>query len=196
MARMPRVVVLDAPHHITQRGNARRRIFLVATPHRSDAFARALRHRHGRYAEYLNARQAASGHVWQGRCFSCPLGPWHLWAAMRYVELNPVRAGMVACPEAYPWSSALAHSSGTDRHGLLEMSTWQQWWAAQSWREFLAAGCEETDLTALRGSTHTGRPLRSEEFVKELERLLGRSLVPRPGGRPPKPSRARSQMSL
>ena len=57
----------------------------------------------------LNKRHGFSGHVWQGRFFSCPLDEAHLWAAIRYVELNPVRAGMVARAEDYKWSSAPAH---------------------------------------------------------------------------------------
>jgi putative transposase len=47
---------------------------------------------HGRYAQYLNARRGRCGHLWQNRYNSCALGPRHLWAALRYVELNPVRA--------------------------------------------------------------------------------------------------------
>ncbi len=56
---------------------------------------------HGPYAAYFNARHASSGHVWQGRYYSCPLDEPHFWAALRYTELNPVRAGMVAEPETY-----------------------------------------------------------------------------------------------
>ncbi len=76
------------------------------------------------------------------------------------------------------------------------MATWRDSWNAESWREFLAAGSEETDLTALRGSTHTGRPAGSDEFVKELERRLGGSLSPRTSGRPPKLKAELTQMSL
>jgi REP element-mobilizing transposase RayT len=71
-------------------------VHLVATPRRADALAETLRHTHGRYASYLNARKSATGHVWQGRYYSCPLDTAHLWAALRYTELNPVRAGMGA----------------------------------------------------------------------------------------------------
>src|SRR5258708_2874084 len=58
-----------------------------------------LRHTHGRYDGYLNARQGQSGHLWQGRYYSCPIDSAHLWMALRYVERNPVRERMVALPE-------------------------------------------------------------------------------------------------
>src|SRR5579864_1606293 len=84
-------------------------VHLVAVPTRPDSMALALRHTHGCYAAYLNARQSASGHVWQGRFYSCPLDTPHLWAALRYAERNPVRAGVAVEPELYPWSSAPVH---------------------------------------------------------------------------------------
>ena len=69
-------------------------VHLIAVPHRADSLPALLRHTHGRYAAYLNARQGQSGHLWQGRYYSCPLEHAHLWMALRYVERNPVRAGM------------------------------------------------------------------------------------------------------
>src|SRR5579871_771625 len=126
MARMARVVAVDVPHHITQRGNAGRfvlecdadrlvylhllqhysqlyhlsllgyclmtnHVHLIAVPERNQAMELALKQTHGRYATYFNARYECSGHVWQGRYYSCPLDLAHLWAALRYTELNPVR---------------------------------------------------------------------------------------------------------
>jgi putative transposase len=81
-------------------------VHLVVIPQQTEALAVTLKHTHGRYAAYWNVRHKSSGHVWQGRFYSCPLDAPHLWAALRYVELNPVRAGIVARPEAWAWSSA------------------------------------------------------------------------------------------
>ena len=78
---------------------------------------------HGRYASYWNASHARSGHTWQGRFYSCPLDPMHLWEALGYPELNPVRAGMVAQPEMWPWSSAAAHCGAAQPEKLLEYGT-------------------------------------------------------------------------
>jgi putative transposase len=233
MARLSRVVALGLPHHVTQRGNARRPVFatdadrlvyldllasncrlyhlsilgfclmsnhvhLIAVPRRVDALSQALRNAHGRYAAYLNAREGGSGHVWQGRYYSCPLDDEHLWAALRYTELNPVRAGMVAAADLYRWSSAAAHCDRPD-HALplcVERALWEHAWDAPSWRTFLEHADAARDLDALRASTHSGRPLGAPEFVKSLERGLQRSLVPRKGGRPRKPEIAADQGAL
>ena len=73
----------------------RNHIHLVAVPLRAESLGQALRDAHTVYAMYFNSRTQLSGHVWQGRFYSCPLDETHLWAAVRYVERNPVRAGMV-----------------------------------------------------------------------------------------------------
>lgn len=73
-------------------------VHLIVVPRRSDALAQALKHTHGRYASYCNVSHTSSGHVWQGRYYSCPLDSSHLWEALRYTELNPVRAGLVWYP--------------------------------------------------------------------------------------------------
>lgn len=124
MARLPRIVVVDVAHHVTQRGNARQvilandgdciaylellrqhcdlyrlsllgyclmsnHVHLIVVPRTVEALAQTLKHTHGRYASYWNARQSSTGHVWQGRFYSCPLDEAHLWAALRYAESQP-----------------------------------------------------------------------------------------------------------
>ena len=81
-------------------------VHLVMVPRHVDALAKSLKHTHGRFAAYWNAKYHSSGHVWQGRYYSCPLDQTHLWQALRYTELNPVRAGLVVEAEAWTWSSA------------------------------------------------------------------------------------------
>jgi len=162
-------------------------LHLIAIPHRADSLPALLRHTHGRYAAYLNARQGQSGHLWQGRYYSCPLDRAHLWMALRYVERNPVRARMVALPGEHPWSSAAAHCGGADRHSLLDLDFWRAEWTAASWQDFLIDHADQdAEAQRIRRSTHTGRPLGALLFVREIERTLQRTLVPRKGGRPPK----------
>ncbi len=220
MARLARVIAVDVPHHITQRGNARgfileseadrevylqllryccrlyrlsvagyclmsNHVHLIAIPRRADSLALAMKHVHGRYAAYFNTRHLSSGHVWQGRYFSCPLDTPHLWAALRYTEMNPVRAGLADRPWEYAWSSAASHC-GFNQDSLVEISDWQQSWKPEGWTEYLAAAVEEAETGAIRQSTHSGRPLGTPEFVKTLERNLKRSLLPQRGGRPRK----------
>lgn len=221
MARLPRVVVLDVPHHVTQRGNARQviladdsdrttylallqqyselhglsllgyclmsnHVHLIVVPHHSEALAQALKQAHGRYAAYWNARRFSTGHVWQGRFYSCPMEEAHLWKALRYVELNPVRAGLVESAGQWRWSSAAAHCGSAVPEAMLQMERWRKRWTTPEWGQYLEQAESAADLDALRRATHTGRPLGTWEFARELEKLILRPLVPRKGGRPKK----------
>jgi putative transposase len=160
---------------------------LIAIPQTPQALSQSLKQAHGRYAAYWNAQRSSTGHVWQGRFYSCPLDESHLWAALRYVEMNPVRAGMVAKPEQWMWSSAATHCGLTDHDPLLEMERWRRRWTAAEWRDFMGNAEATADVYRLRRSTHTGRPLGTAEFVAGLEELTSRPLAPRKGGRPRKP---------
>jgi putative transposase len=161
-------------------------VHLVIIPRKADGMAIALKLTHGRYAGYWNAKHRSSGHVWQGRYYSCPLDRPHLWEALRYTELNPVRAGLVGDAESWTWSSAATHCGAAAPNGLLTMEPWREQWDASSWREYLLAGETESEILSVRQSTHTGRPLGTEEFVRGLEGATGRTLAPRKGGRPSK----------
>jgi len=177
-ARLQRLAILGyclMPNHV----------HLVAVPQREASLRTALRNAHGRYAAYLNTRQATSGHVWQGRYYSCPMDEDHLWTALRYTERNPVRAGMVRDAAEFPWSSARIHLGG-GWDGLIDLAPWSARWTLVEWREFLAATEFERESEALRRSTHSGRPLGSAHFVEHLETELARSLAARHGGRPKK----------
>ena len=158
-------------------------VHLIAVPRTADALAQALKHAHGRYACYWNGRSAATGHVWQGRFYSCPLDDSHLWEALRYVELNPVRAGLAATPDEWIWSSAAAHCRTGITDTLLEMHGWSQRWTPKEWSNYLSAGISPAQVAALRQCTHTGRPLGTPEFVTALEKSTLRPLAPRKAGR-------------
>jgi putative transposase len=112
----------------------------------------------------------------------------HFYAAVRYVERNPVRAGMVQVAEGYPWSSAAARCGQrtepflSDPFGMGEV--------IEDWAAWLREPEDEATVTALRDHTHTGRPLGSEGFLTALEEQLGRILRPKPPGRPKKSAKA------
>jgi hypothetical protein len=110
---------------------------------------------------------------------SCALDTDHFWAALRYTELNPMRAGLTARPEDYRWSSAAAHL-GMAATPWLDTAQWAEEWNRVSWAEFLSRG-GEAEAEAIRRNTHTGRPLGSREFVRGLEKMLGRRLAPQTG---------------
>jgi len=161
-------------------------VHLVVVPRRSEGLAEAFHQVHGRYASYWNLSHTSSGHVWQGRFYSCPMDPGHLWTALRYVELNPVRAGIVGKAAGWPWSSAGAHCGTTDADVCLDLSMWRKAWSEASWQKFLEQGETESELRAIRRCTHNGRPLGPREFTRALEERTHRCLTPSPRGRPRK----------
>ena len=168
-------------------------VHLVVVPRAAEALAQALKQTHGRYASYWNARNSSSGHVWQGRFYSCPLDETHLWRALRYVELNPVRASMVHAAADWRWSSAAAHCGSGAPAAFLEMERWRKRWTVAEWAEYLAAAESASDLARVRQYTHTGRPLGSQEFVADLERMTERALAARKVGRPEEKMRGAKQ---
>lgn len=219
MARLARIAVVNIPHHVTQRGNAKQfilnsdaersvylellqqyvkmyhlsllgyclmsnHVHLVLVPHQDASLAVALKQTHGRYASFWNAAHKSSGHVWQGRFYSCPLDREHLWIALRYTERNPVRAKLVASPASWIWSSAAAHCATQETPPWLDVELWSKRWSARTWREYLAAGDPEEETADLRRYTHTGRPLGSADFLSSLDQVTSRRLAPRKGGRP------------
>ncbi len=160
-------------------------IHLLAVPARADSLARALGRTHAEYARYWNARRGSCGHVWQARFYSCPIEDGHVWVVARYVEANPVRAVLVDGAECWPWSSALAHITGHDRSGLLDMRAWADNYDGVRWRRVLETGVDEEGWQQrLKEATLTGRPFGSDGFVEKLESALDCRLRPRRAGRP------------
>jgi putative transposase len=161
-------------------------VHLVVIPRKAAALALAFKHTHGRYATYWNASHQSSGHAWQGRFYSCALDQSHLWAALRYAERNPVRAGLVAAAEEWRWSSAAVHCGLTANDGGLELGQRQERWDSSSWLQYLREKDSEEETAAIRQCTHTGRPLGTAEFVQAMENATQRCLTPLSRGRPRK----------
>jgi len=101
-----------------------------------------------------------------------------------YVERSPVRARLSRYPWAYRWSSAPAHSNGTDPSGLLDMDAWRRLATPGQWRTLLVHPEDPAELARIRLSTSTGRPLADEPILSRLEHRLGRRLRALPIGRP------------
>jgi putative transposase len=160
-------------------------VHLVAVPEEVKSLGVALRRAHGRYSLYLNSRRQRSGHLWQNRFYSCAMDEKHLWAALRYVERNPVRANLVIRPEEYEWSSAAAHV-GLPSLCSTSLLDWQFHAAAggkERWIELLAEPDELLAIRSLQRGTFTGRPVGNAEFITKLEEQLGRPLAARQGQR-------------
>ena len=154
-------------------------VHLIAVPQSAEGLGKAIGEAHRRYTRYVNFRENWRGHLWQGRFASYILDERYLLTAARYVELNPVHAGLAKRPELYPWSSAQAHLAGRDDAlatvaPLLGM--------VGDWSRFLSQELPGEDLKKLRTHETTGRPLGDESFVSSLEAALGVSLQKRKPG--------------
>jgi len=167
-------------------------VHLVATPERADSLARTLASAHSEYAAKWNDNQKRTGHLWQGRFFSCPLDYSHLHAALRYVDQNPVRAGLAKYAGEWPWSSARAHAHEAIHDPALagDWTARLDGWNFDQWNDILNAMAtpQQSGWDSIRRATATGEPLGTPEFVSTLERAAGRRLQVLPRGRPPKPS--------
>jgi len=206
MPRVARVVFPGVPHHVTQRGNRREKVFfeeedrkvylawlkeytqkhevevvayclmtnhehLIMIPESKDGLHGVLKPLHMRYAQRVNRNQGWNGHVWQGRYFSAPLDDAYTWAAIRYVERNPVRAQMVDRAEAYRWSSAGAHCGLREDKVLSQESKWAGNIAdVEDWSKWLAEADEPEKLEILRRNIDKGLPCGSEEFIERLSK--------------------------
>jgi putative transposase len=159
-------------------------VHLVAVPERESTLCDVFKPVHLRYAQHVNWTRGVTGHVWQGRFFSCALDDSHYIQALRYVERNPVRAGLVDSAEAYSWSSAAGHCGlrqdvfAADTEGLTEQ--------VGDWRAFLGEQENPEEMEQLRLHTRTGRPLGGVMFLNLLETLLNRTVRLCQAGRPRK----------
>jgi len=218
MARIARVVVPDFPHHITQRGNRRQKVFfcsadyeayislmsewcnkcsveiwayclmpnhvhLITTPTTKEGLHKAIGEAHRRYTRMINFRKKWRGYLWQGRFASFPMDDIYMFRAARYIEMNPVRAGLVDSPEDYPWSSAKAHLNWVDDRlvkvaPILEKSI--------DWRTYLNEKESKDFEDRYEKHQRTGRPLGDDSFIERLGNVLSRDLRIKKAGRKPK----------
>jgi putative transposase len=157
-------------------------VHLIAVPANRLSLARAIGEAHRRYTRLVNLREEWRGYLFQGRFASYPMDDRHLVHALRYVELNPVRAGLVAQPGDYRWSSARAHL-GQTTDPLIQAGAVEE--RIGDWSEFLRQDLAPLEREIIERHLRTGRPLGDQGFVAELERRLRRPLFPqKPGPRP------------
>jgi len=156
-------------------------VHLILVPETAAGLTDCLRETHRRYTHHVNLRERWRGYLWQGRFASCVLDQAHLLAT-RYVERNPVRAGLCAAPGDWPWSSARSHLEDradglTERRPLLDL--------VAGWAAFLAADDAEDLYQRLRAGARTGRPCAEAGLVDQLEATLGRRIHrQKPGPKP------------
>ena len=155
-------------------------VHLIAVPKSGEGLRHAIGEAHRRYTRYVNFREGWKGHLWQGRFASYPMNEAYLLSAARYIELNPVRAGLAKKPWLYRWSSASAHVKGKD-DGLVRVAPLLD--IMKDWRGFLSAAMSEDEVVELRAHERTGRPLGDERFVGKIEKLTDRILCKQKPGR-------------
>jgi putative transposase len=155
-------------------------VHLIAVPSSEEGLRRAIGEAHRRYTRMVNFRQGWRGHLWQGRFASFLMDEGYLLAAARYIELNPVRAGLAEKAEAWSWSSARAHLSGKD--DLLVKARPLLDRVGYGWADFLSLPVGRSQAEKIRSHERTGRPLGDKAFLKSMELRLGRPLGPgKPG---------------
>lgn len=165
-------------------------VHLVAVPKAPDSLKDGLGQAHWKYSLTINARRNWRGHLWQARYDSYPMDDAHTFRAIRYAELNPVRAEIVASAEDFRWSSAFAHVHGAP-DPLLARSSFID--GLGDWRAYLGRGHSEAELRLLRSHLKTGRPLGEDRFLDRIEELTGQPARKRKPG--PKPRCAEGQAS-
>jgi putative transposase len=225
MARLPRLVVPEQPHHIIQRGNDRQLIFrddedhqrfllwlregarqfhvslhayvlmpnhlhLLATPADKEGLSRMMQWIGRHYVPYFNRKYQRVGTLYQGRFKATVIdSERYLMTCSRYIELNPVRAGLVASPADFVWSS-YAHHVGTQADPLI--TDHALYWSLgntpfqreAAYRALVEQGLSGQEVTTLTDATLKGWALGSPHFRKTLEKRIQRRVGPARRGRP------------
>lgn len=154
-------------------------VHLILVPHATDSLATLLRRTHARYARRVNQIHDWQGHLWQERFHSFVMDEDHMLAAARYVELNPVRAGLCERADEWAWSSVHFHlHRRADR--LIAAGGMRSF--VDDWQSYLDEVTFDAKIDDLRRHSRSGRPAGGQSFIRELEGLSGRRLARRKPG--------------
>jgi putative transposase len=163
-------------------------VHLLVTPDTADGASRMMQTLGRQYVRYFNREYRRTGTLWEGRFRSCVVDTEaYLLTCQRYIELNPVRAGLAATPDAYAWSSYRANGLGRAAdlwtpHPVYEALGTTAAERTAAYRRLFAAPLGRAALDAIRKATHTGTVLGGDAFRAEIERRSGLSMVPRRPG--------------
>ena len=165
-------------------------VHVLVTPAEPGGVSRMMQAIGRRYVACFNARYRRTGTLWEGRFKSALVdSDAYVLACYRYIELNPVRAGMVQSPCRYPWSSYHANACGRGEARIRPHAAWRALGDTEdarrhAYRELVALGISDEQRTALSLHTRQQKPWGSERFRQQIEALTGRALTVRPAGRP------------
>lgn len=165
-------------------------VHLLASPNDADSLPRTMQSVGRRYVRYLNHRHQRSGTLWEGRYRATVVDAEpYFFRCSRYIELNPVRAGLAPDAGAYRWSSYKANALGsTDTlitpHALYRTLGADTAASSAAYRALFAQPLTESDLAAIRSATNRGWALGDDSFQARISAISGRRAKPLPKGRP------------
>jgi len=164
-------------------------VHLLVSPHRKSSVSALMQSVGRRYVQYVNRTYKRSGTLWEGR-FKASLvnAEEYLLLCYRYIELNPVRAGMAQDPGAYPWSSYRSHGLGERDELIRDHELYLALGAKpderqRAYRELFRSHMDEAALTQIRRAAGRELVLGSERFRQEIEQALGKRVEPQKRGR-------------
>ena len=181
-------------------------VHLLLTPNTSSSIAKVMQSVGRRYVQYVNYSYRRTGTLWEGRYKATLIDSEHyLLTCSRYIELNPVRAGIVAYPGDYPWSSYRAHADGhsdtlLQDHPLYLALGHTRSACQEAYRALFKLQLDTATVNLIRESTNKAWALGSERFREEIEAALQRRTRPlaRGGARqhPERPCYEQSSLTL
>lgn len=163
-------------------------VHLLVTPVRESSVSKSMQSIGGRYAQYVNSTYRRTGSLWEGRYRSTIIDPEeYLLCCMSYIELNPVRSGLVSSPREYRWSSYLCNAEGqTDllvtAHALYARLGNTLAARQAQYRALLQTPLDERTLADIHYATVKGWVLGGSEFRERLQAVLNRRAQPLPRG--------------
>lgn len=165
-------------------------VHLLVTPEKTDSISLMMKHLGQRYVQYVNKTYRRSGTLWEGRFRSCPTQEEaYVLACYRYIELNPLRAGMVNDPGDYPWSSYQTNALGENDtllspHYLYMRLGRKAEERRRAYRGLFESHLDDTVINNIRKATNGNYALGNERFQEEIEAVLKRRARPGKPGRP------------
>lgn len=155
-------------------------VHLVVVPESEDSLRQFFSESHRQYTREINKRSNWRGHLWQERFHSFVMDEKHLVMAVRYTELNPVRAKLCRRPEQWRWSSVHAHLKGQDDRLVSVRPMLDR---VSDWNAYLQTEDKKSEIEAIRRHSRTGRPSDCESLLAKLQRVTGRDLRRQKPGR-------------
>lgn len=165
-------------------------VHLLLTPSQVDSAALLMKHLGQRYVQHINRSYQRSGTLWEGRFRSSLIqSEAYLLACYRYIELNPVRAGLVAQPQDYPWSSYSTNGLGLSNALITPHDEFQQLGSTETlrqaaYRALLLAPVAQGQMEEIRSATNGNYAVGSASFRAQMAAALGRRVTPGQAGRP------------